>query len=107
MEMADLAARARYAPEKMQKVGLFDTQRSMTDLYCLGPGQGQRPHVHAGEDKVYVVLEGHGDFRVGGEQATLGPGHAVLARAGVEHGVNNPGPANLRLLIFIAPPIAH
>ena len=107
METADLAARARYAPEKMQKVSLFDTQRCMTDLYCLQPGQSQRPHVHAGEDKVYVVLEGRGEFRVGGEKAALGPGHAILARSGVEHGVSNPGPANLRLLVFIAPPIAH
>lgn len=107
METVDLAARARYAPAKMQKVGLFDTDRSMTDLYCLQPGQSQRPHVHAAEDKVYVVLEGQGDFRVGGEKATLGPGHAVLAPAGVEHGVGNPGPGNLRLLVFIAPPIAH
>ncbi len=100
-------ARARYASEKMQKVSLFDSERSMTDLYCLRPGQSQRPHVHAGEDKVYVVLEGQGVFQVAGEQAALGPGHAVLARAGVEHGVSNPGPANLRLLVFIAPPIAH
>ena len=107
METVDLASRARYAPEKMQKVTLFDTQRSMTDLYCLQPGQSQRPHVHAGEDKVYVVLEGQGEFHVGGEKARLGPGHAVLARAGVEHGVSNPGPGNLRLLVFIAPPIAH
>ena len=107
METANLAARARYAPEKMQKVSLFDTDRSMTDLYCLQPGQSQRPHVHAGEDKIYVVLEGQGEFHVGGEQATLVPGHAVLARAGVEHGVTNPGPANLRLLVFIAPPIRH
>ncbi len=107
METVDLAARARYAPEKMQKVSLFDTPRSMTDLYCLRPGQSQRPHVHAGEDKLYVVLEGEGEFQVGGEKAARGPGHAVLAPAGVEHGVANPGPANLRLLVFIAPPIGH
>ena len=107
MDTVDLAARARYAPEKMQKVSLFGTARSMTDLYCLEPGQSQRPHVHTGEDKVYVVLEGQGEFHVGGEKATLGPGHTVLARAGVEHGVTNPGPDNLRLLVFIAPPITH
>ena len=107
METADLAARARYAPEKMQKVSLFDTPRSMTDLYCLQPGQSQRPHVHAGEDKVYVVLEGQGEFQVGGEKTARGPGHAVLAPAGAEHGVSNPGPANLRLLVFLAPPITH
>lgn len=107
METADLAARARYAPEKMQKVSLFDTERSMTDLYCLQPGQSQRPHVHRGEDKVYLVLEGRGEFQIGGEKAALGPGYAVVARAGVEHGVSNPGPANLRLLVFIAPPIPH
>lgn len=107
METADLAARARYAAEKMQKVALFGTDRSMADLYCLMPGQAQRPHVHAGEDKVYVVLEGLAEFQVRGEKATLGPGHAVLARAGAEHGVTNPGPATLRLLVFIAPPITH
>jgi hypothetical protein len=41
--------------------------------------------------------------RVGDETATLGPGEAVLAPAGLDHGVENPGPGRAALLVFMAP----
>jgi mannose-6-phosphate isomerase-like protein (cupin superfamily) len=62
--------------------------------------------VHADNDKIYVVLEGAGRFEVGGEAQTLGPVHAVYVPPGVSHGVSNPGPARLKLLVFVAPAIA-
>ncbi|MCZ6823318.1 MAG: cupin domain-containing protein, partial [Deltaproteobacteria bacterium] len=54
------AAAHRFSSEKMQKVGLFSSERFFLDLYCLEPGQSQKPHAHDGSDKVYLVVEGRG-----------------------------------------------
>jgi mannose-6-phosphate isomerase-like protein (cupin superfamily) len=60
-------------------------------------------HVHDGEDKVYVVLEGCGLFRIGSEIREVGEKNAVLVPAGQEHSVKNDGAAPLVLLMFVAP----
>lgn len=93
----------RFDAVKMQKVNLFETSRFFCDLYCLEPGQKQKPHRHEGADKVYAVLEGQVLVRIGDESATLGAGDAVLAPAGLDHGLANPGPARAAVLVFMAP----
>jgi mannose-6-phosphate isomerase-like protein (cupin superfamily) len=93
----------RFDPAKMQKLSLFQTPRFFCDVYCLEPGQAQKPHRHEGADKVYAVLEGEVRVRLGEEQATLGAGAAVLAPAGVDHGIENPGPGRAAVLVFMAP----
>jgi len=93
----------RFDGAKMQKLNLFETPRFFCDVYCLEPGQAQKPHRHDGADKVYAVLEGRVLARVGADSATVGPGEAVLAPAGVDHGVENPGPERAALLVFMAP----
>jgi mannose-6-phosphate isomerase-like protein (cupin superfamily) len=93
----------RYDASKMQKLSLFDTPRFFCDVYCLEPGQAQKPHRHDAADKVYAVLEGEVLVRVGEESATVAAGSAVLAPAGRDHGVENPGPARAALLVFMAP----
>jgi quercetin dioxygenase-like cupin family protein len=103
MDVAAIAALQRFSAEKMQKVNLFETPRMFCDIYCLEPGQAQKPHAHAGADKIYVVLEGEGEFIVGAEERRLGPGHAVLAPADVDHGVRNASAARLTVLVFMAP----
>jgi len=96
-------AAAAFSSEKMKKVNLFDTDRMFCDVYGLNPGQEQTAHAHAASDKVYFVLDGIGRFRVGGEDRDAGTGEAVLAPAGAPHGVRNPGPGQLTLLVFMAP----
>jgi quercetin dioxygenase-like cupin family protein len=93
----------RFDPAKMQKINLFETPRFFCDVYCLEPGQSQKPHRHDGSDKVYAVLEGEVRARVGEDSALLTAGQAVLAPAGVDHGIENPGPARAALLVFMAP----
>jgi mannose-6-phosphate isomerase-like protein (cupin superfamily) len=93
----------RFDGAKMQKVNLFETPRLFCDVYCLEPGQAQKAHRHDSADKVYAVLEGEVLVRLGEESAPLGPGAAVLAPAGVDHGVENRGPARAALLVFMAP----
>jgi quercetin dioxygenase-like cupin family protein len=93
----------RFDPAKMQKLNLFETPRFFCDVYCLEPGQAQKPHRHQGADKVYAVLEGEVLVRVGEDSARLAAGAAVLAPAGVDHGLENPGPGRAAVLVFMAP----
>jgi quercetin dioxygenase-like cupin family protein len=93
----------RFDPAKMQKINLFETPRFFCDVYCLEPGQSQKPHRHEAADKIYAVLEGQVSARVGEETATLTPGQAILAPAGLDHGLENPGPGRAAVLVFMAP----
>lgn len=93
----------RFDAAKMQKLSLFETSRFFCDIYCLEPGQAQKPHRHEAADKIYAVLEGEVLLRVGAETATVGAGAAALAPAGQDHGVENPGPTRAALLVFMAP----
>ena len=103
MERVNLHQLRTFSPEKMTKVGLFETSRMFCDIYCFEPGQSQAGHAHAGSDKVYLVWEGTGEFTIGEETARLEPGQAVLAPAGQTHSVINPGPDRLNLYVFMAP----
>ncbi len=99
----DEAAR-RFDAGKMQKVALFASERFLLDLYCLEPGQSQRPHAHDGSDKVYLVVQGTGSFRIGEEQARLSAGEAVLASPGEVHGIENDSTSRLVVLTLMTPP---
>lgn len=102
MKVASIGQR-RFDAAKMQKIGLFETDRFFCDVYCLEPGQSQKAHAHAGSDKVYAVLEGAVVARVGGESVELRAGDAVLAPAGSEHGIENRTGARAAVLVFMAP----
>ena len=90
-------------PEKFYKTTLFQSPRLMLGLNCLEPGQVQKVHSHAGQDKFYYVIEGQGEFTVGEEKQVAGPGFTVWAPADIEHGVVNTGEQRLVLLVGIAP----
>jgi len=92
-----------FSGEKLQKNPLFDSEKLFYDLYCLMPGQEQKVHTHDGSDKIYYVLEGTARFTVGNEEQSLGPGNAVMARAGDPHGVRNDTDENAVLLVTMAP----
>jgi quercetin dioxygenase-like cupin family protein len=92
-----------FAPEKMKKVNLFDTEQMFCDVYCFEPGQEQAAHVHKGSDKIYYLLQGKGLIRVGQEEKNLDEGSIAIAPSGSEHGVKNLGPDRLVLLVFMAP----
>jgi mannose-6-phosphate isomerase-like protein (cupin superfamily) len=103
MKMITLAEYQQFSAEKMKKSNLFQTPRFFCDVYCFEPGQEQKGHVHHNQDKIYLVLEGQGTFRVGAEQHVLGAGQGTMAPAGEEHGVRNHTSGRLRVLVFVAP----
>src|SRR4029078_10149886 len=91
------------ALEKYFKATLAESPRLLLGLNCLEPGQTQAAHTHADQDKFYFVIEGEGEFTVGAETRSAGPGITVWAPAGAPHGVTNRGGARLVLLVGIAP----
>jgi quercetin dioxygenase-like cupin family protein len=97
----------QFATDKMKKNGLFQTERLFCDLYCFEPGQSQAAHAHDGSDKIYYVVEGRGVFRIGEEEKELAAREIAIAPSGQRHGVDNPGPERLMLLVFMAPKPAH
>jgi quercetin dioxygenase-like cupin family protein len=97
----------QFAADKMKKNGLFETGRLFCDLYCFEPGQSQAAHTHEGSDKIYYVVEGRGVFRIGEEEKELAAREIAIAPSGQKHGVTNPGPERLTLLVFMAPKPAH
>ena len=103
MKVINLADYQRFSFEKMKKNNIFQTQRFFCDVYCFEPGQEQKGHVHGDQDKVYLVLEGQGKFKVGTEERVLGPGQGTMAPAGEEHGVANHTNTRLKVLVFVAP----
>ncbi|MCI0419917.1 MAG: cupin domain-containing protein [Acidobacteria bacterium] len=103
MHILEVLAQRRFADEKMQKLSLFDTANLFCDLYCLNPGQSQKPHSHRGADKIYYVLEGIATIQVGEEEEMLGPGKIVLAPSDLVHGVRNASQQPLSLLVLMAP----
>ncbi len=103
MKIVNMADFQGFSNEKMKKQHVFATSRFFCDVYCFEAGQEQKGHVHADEDKIYLVLEGRGTFRVGGQEHVLGTGQGTFAPAGEEHAVVNHSGARLRVLVFMAP----
>jgi quercetin dioxygenase-like cupin family protein len=92
---------------KMAKIALATTDRAQLDLYCVAPGQYQKPHSHVDQDKIYYVLEGAGRFSLGMKEERLSRGEALVAQAGVEHGLFNDGADPLLILVVVTPPPPH
>ena len=98
---------AKFAPDKMAKIALATTERCQLDLYCVAAGQSQKAHTHDDQDKVYYVVEGVGRFSLGGAEQRLSAGEALVAPAGVPHGLVNDGPEPLLVLVVVSPPPPH
>jgi quercetin dioxygenase-like cupin family protein len=92
---------------KMAKIALATTDRAQLDLYCVAPGQYQKPHIHGDQDKIYYVLEGTGRFSLGDKEERVAAGEALVAAAGVEHGLVNDGADPLLVLVVVTPPPPH
>jgi quercetin dioxygenase-like cupin family protein len=87
----------------MGKATLFESPRLLLGLNAFEPGQAHASHAHAGADKAYFVLEGEGQFSLGGSTHRLRAGEMLVAPAGAPHGVVNDSGARLLVLVAIAP----
>ena len=106
MIIYNAAAKAQFRAGKMGKSDLASSEHLFAGLNSFEPGQQHELHTHAGQDKLYFVLEGEGDVTVGDEGARIRPGDLVLARSGEGHSLSNPGPARLVVMVVMGPPPA-
>jgi quercetin dioxygenase-like cupin family protein len=97
------ADHAVFSPEKMGKSTIFQSARLLVGLNAFEPGQEHALHAHAGQDKVYQVVEGTGLFLLEGQQLAMQPGDLLVAPEGVAHGVRNTGRGRLIVLAILAP----
>ena len=94
---------AVYSPQKMGKATIFESPRLLIGLNAFEPGQEHALHAHAGQDKVYHVLEGEGRFLLGDRELEMKAGDLLVAPEGVPHGVRNTGASRLLVLAVLAP----
>ncbi len=90
-------------PEKMYKATIYESPKLLLGLNCLEPGQSDRVHTHADQDKFYYVIEGTGAFTIGDETITASAGEAVPVPAGLTHGVRNDATSRLVILMGLTP----
>jgi len=88
---------------KMGKSTLFRSPRLMAGLNAFERGQEHALHAHAGTDKVYLVLDGTGEFLLEGREIAMRPGEMLVAPEGVPHGIRNTGSGRLLVLAILAP----
>lgn len=94
---------AVYSPHKMGKATVFESPRLLVGLNAFEPGQEHALHAHAGQDKVYHVLEGEGVFLLDDRELPMAAGDLLVAPEGVPHGVRNTSQGRLLLLAVLAP----
>lgn len=106
MERRKLADLIAFDDARMAKHRVFETDRTLTDLYCIDVGQEQLLRVHEDADKVIVVMAGRVLARVDDERAELTQYEALLVPAGSKHALKNLGPDPVVLLVFLGPRLA-
>ena len=94
---------AQWAPDKMGKATIYESERVLIGLNGFEPGQEHRLHAHAGMDKVYLVLEGRGALLLEDREERLEPGRMLIAPADVPHGVRNDSKERLLILAMLCP----
>jgi quercetin dioxygenase-like cupin family protein len=99
-----LANLAEFLPDRMGKTTIATSDSLFVGLNSFEPGQEHGAHAHAGQDKLYLILEGSAEVRVGEEQEILLAGDAALAPSGIVHSIRNPGPHRAVVLAVLAPP---
>ncbi len=104
MVFKNVVSQASFLPDKMGKADLLWGEHIFAGLNCFEPGQEHKLHTHAGQDKLYYVVEGQGIVLVGEEETSISAGDLVLARADELHALRNSGSERLIVMAIMAPP---
>lgn len=106
------AGDAHWRPSNQMKVLNTDLAKQLdaeslgARLWRLRPGQASTRHRHGTQEELYVLLEGEGRIRVGGELLTLGPMDSLRVSPSVVRQIFNDTDADALWLVVGAPPEA-
>jgi quercetin dioxygenase-like cupin family protein len=67
------------------------------------PGGGPPPHIHAGDDEFFYVLDGSFEVRIGDDLHVLGPGGFAYVPRGTVHNFRNTAATPSRILVGFTP----
>ena len=74
------------------------------DLTVVPAGADIGDHTHTlDNEEIYVVVRGQGKMVVDGVEIEVGPGDVMVNRPGGRHGLTNPGPEELHLVVIELP----
>jgi quercetin dioxygenase-like cupin family protein len=104
MFLKKISGLAQFSPDKMGKTTLAQGDFLFAGLNAFEPGQEHAAHAHAGQDKLYVVLEGSGEVSVGDQTEKLEAGDAAFAPSGVMHSIRNTSTGRLVVMAVLGPP---
>src|SRR5258706_8964404 len=104
MIVKHLAGLAEFSSQKMAKTNIARGDTLFAGLNCFEPGQEHKAHAHAGQDKLYVVLEGDAEIQVCDEKQMVSAGGGAFAPSGVIHSVRNRGYKRLVVLACLGQP---
>ena len=103
MFIKQVSSLATFSAAKMTKDTVARGEFLFAGLNSFEPGQEHAAHAHAGQDKLYFILEGDAVVQVGGETRELTAGDAAFAPSGVLHSIRNPGPQRLVVMAILGP----
>lgn len=72
-------------------------------LSVVPPGNGPPPHLHHGEDELFMIDEGQFEVRFGDEAKPSGPGTIAMLPRGIPHGFRNVGTTPGKVYTVITP----
>jgi quercetin dioxygenase-like cupin family protein len=104
------AADAHWRPSNQMSVPNTDLAKQLraetlgARLWRLAPGQASTKHRHREQEELYVLLEGRGRARLGGESLSLSPLDAILVEPGTVRQLFNDTDADQLWLVVGAPP---
>jgi mannose-6-phosphate isomerase-like protein (cupin superfamily) len=87
-------------PDGRQFVVVLERGELTAELYRPVGHDPQKPHTR---DEIYVVVDGSGDFVIGGERVPFGPGDLLFVPAGLPHRFENFGESVTVWVIFYGP----
>jgi len=85
-KVVELAGLVNYAPDSIVSRTIVDNKAGSVTLFAFDAGQNLSEHT-APFDALVQVLDGEGEFTVGGEPHDVGAGQILLMPAGVLHSV--------------------
>ena len=89
--------------ENTDLAGQLEAEQVGARLWRLKPGQASTWHRHQSQEEMYLLLEGEGRIRVGGETLTLGRLDSLRVDPNVLRQVFNDGDEDALWLVFGAP----
>lgn len=98
-EVFDIVGMANYAEGSIVSRTLVESKGGTVTLFAFDAGQGLSEHTSP-FDALVLVLDGEGEFAVGGKTHRVAPGQALLMPADIPHAVKAEVPFKMLLTML-------